>query len=70
MHNISEIYALTDTVSEKVIMDARARRAASSVGLIARKSRWRLGYSDNYGGFMLTATGSLQESGSIYRPRP
>ena len=53
MHNISEIHALTDAVSEKAIMDARARRTASSVGVIARKSRWRLGSSDNCGGFML-----------------
>jgi hypothetical protein len=34
-------------------LDARARRAARKVGLIARKSRWRAGTVDNYGGFML-----------------
>ena len=61
MHNISiSETPAPDAVSEKAfmdaekaIMDARARRAASAVGLIARKSRWHLGYSDNYGGFML-----------------
>jgi hypothetical protein len=34
-------------------LDARARRAAQRVGLIARKSRWRAGSIDNLGGFML-----------------
>jgi hypothetical protein len=34
-------------------LDARARRAARKVGLLARKSRWRAGTVDNYGGFML-----------------
>jgi hypothetical protein len=34
-------------------MEARARRAARRVGLIARKSRWRHGSLDNFGGFML-----------------
>jgi hypothetical protein len=33
--------------------EARARRAAKRAGLIARKSRWRAGSVDNYGGFML-----------------
>jgi hypothetical protein len=33
--------------------DARARRAAKRVGLLARRSRWRLGTVDNRGGFML-----------------
>lgn len=33
--------------------DSRARRAASKVGLTARKSRWRKGSIDNYGEFML-----------------
>jgi hypothetical protein len=33
--------------------DARARRAARRVGLLARKSRWRAGSVDNRGGFML-----------------
>ena len=39
-------------VSE-VAIEARARRAARKVGLIAKKSRWRAGSIDNYGGFML-----------------
>jgi hypothetical protein len=34
-------------------LDARARRAARSAGLSARKSRWRLGSIDNFGGFIL-----------------
>jgi hypothetical protein len=38
--------------SEKAL-DARARRAARSAGLIARKSRWRRDSIDNYGDFML-----------------
>lgn len=41
------------SISENAI-EARARRAARSVGLVARKSRWRLGSCDNYGEFMLT----------------
>ena len=39
-------------VSEAAI-EARARRAARKVGLVARKSRWRVGSIDNYGEFML-----------------
>jgi hypothetical protein len=35
-------------------LEARARRAARRAGLIARKSRRRLGTIDNAGGFMLT----------------
>jgi hypothetical protein len=34
-------------------LDARARRAARRVGLIACKSRWRANTIDNFGGFML-----------------
>jgi len=33
--------------------DTRARRAAKRAGLIARKSRWRVGSIDNHGDFML-----------------
>ena len=33
--------------------DARARRAARRVGLVAIKSRWRKDSVDNYGGFMI-----------------
>jgi hypothetical protein len=39
-------------VSERAL-EAKARRAAKRAGLIARKSRWRLGSIDNYGGFRL-----------------
>jgi hypothetical protein len=42
MHNISE-----------KAMDGRARRAARRVGLMARRSRWRLGSIDNFGGYRL-----------------
>ena len=34
-------------------LDARARRAARRVGLVARKSRWRADTIDNVGGYML-----------------
>ena len=34
-------------------LEQRARRAARRVGLLARKSRWRLGTVDNRGEFML-----------------
>jgi hypothetical protein len=34
-------------------LEARARRAARSAGLVARKSRWRANSIDNSGGFML-----------------
>ncbi len=34
-------------------LEARARRAAKKVGLVARKSRWRANSLDNHGGFML-----------------
>ena len=39
-------------ISEDAI-EARARRAARRVGLMARKSRWRMGSIENYGMFML-----------------
>jgi hypothetical protein len=38
--------------SERPVTDC-ARRAARRAGLVARKSRWRAGTIDNYGGFML-----------------
>ncbi len=41
------------TDSSKLALEARARRAAKKVGLLARKSRWRVGTVDNLGGFML-----------------
>ena len=34
-------------------IEARARRAALKVGLIARKTRWRHGSIDNFGGFAI-----------------
>ena len=51
LSNVSAI-RLDDPVSEHAL-DERARRAARRVGLIARKSRWRRGSSDNFGRFML-----------------
>jgi hypothetical protein len=44
---------ITADISERAL-EARARRAARKIGLIARKSRWRVGTIDNYGEFMLT----------------
>ena len=41
------------TVISDKAMDARARRAAKCVGLIARKSRWRRDSIDNFGDYML-----------------
>jgi hypothetical protein len=41
------------TVLSESALDARARRAAQRVGLVAHKSRWRRGSVDNYGGFAL-----------------
>lgn len=41
------------TLSDEATLDARARRAARRVGLVAKKSRWRVGTVDNRGGFML-----------------
>jgi hypothetical protein len=41
-----------NTLSEGAL-EARARRAARRLGLIARKTRWRAGSIDNHGGFML-----------------
>jgi hypothetical protein len=34
-------------------MQHRARRAAKRVGYVARKTRWRAGTIDNYGGFQI-----------------
>jgi hypothetical protein len=34
-------------------LDAKARRVARKVGLVAYKSRWRVGTIDNYGEYML-----------------
>lgn len=34
-------------------IEQRARRAAARAGLIAKKTRWRAGSVDNYGGFQL-----------------
>jgi hypothetical protein len=42
--------------------DDRARRAARRVGLIARKSRCRVGSIDNFGGFAQMTGGSAPVS--------
>jgi hypothetical protein len=34
-------------------LDQRARRAAKRAGLVARKTRWRVGTVDNWGGYQL-----------------
>lgn len=41
-----------ESVTEAAL-EQRARRAARRVGLVARKSRWRINTCDNYGGFIL-----------------
>ena len=43
---------MAEVVHEKAV-EARARRAARRVGLIARKTRWRRDSIDNFGDFML-----------------
>jgi hypothetical protein len=40
-------------MSDAHALEQRARRAARRIGLLARKSRWRLGSVDNRGRFML-----------------
>jgi hypothetical protein len=47
------IEAMTMDSSSSSAEDARARRAARRVGLIARRSRWRIGSIEHYGGFQL-----------------
>ncbi len=42
-----------NTINSESAMDARARRAARRVGLVASRTRWRKGSIDNYGGFMV-----------------
>lgn len=42
------MYSLSETALEQ-----RARRAARRAGLVAKKSRWRVGTVDNFGGFAL-----------------
>jgi hypothetical protein len=44
---------LTAIAREAKRIDTRARRAAERVGWLARKSRWRAGTIDNYGGFAI-----------------
>jgi hypothetical protein len=41
------------TIDSESTMDARARRAARRIGLLASKSRWRQHSIDNHGGFMI-----------------
>ena len=47
-------------ISEQAL-DARARRAARHVGLMARKSRWRCGTIDNLGGYRLIDPQHIEE---------
>jgi hypothetical protein len=44
--------AAMQEISENAL-EQRARRAARRAGLVAKKTRWRLGSIDNYGWFML-----------------
>ena len=39
--------------TENIASDGQARLAARRVGLVARKSRWRRGSIDNFGGYKL-----------------
>jgi hypothetical protein len=39
--------------STEKALESRARRAATRIGLKAKKSRWRLGSIDNHGDFQL-----------------
>lgn len=43
---------MTTAISESVL-EARARRAARRIGLVATKTRWRRDSPDNQGGFMI-----------------
>lgn len=45
--------ALAQVSNQSRRLDDRARRAAKRIGLLACKSRWRAGTSDNIGGFQL-----------------
>ena len=45
--------SIIDDERSRARLEARARRAAKRVGLVARKSRWRQGSIDNFGEFML-----------------
>ena len=47
-------------------VEARARRAAQRVQLIARKSNWRRGTSDNCSGFMLVDFEGIPQAGFSY----
>lgn len=47
-------------------MEARARRAARSIGHIATKSRWRAGSCDNYGGFMIVDENNIIAAGQRF----
>jgi hypothetical protein len=44
---------MTINSSSSPAEDARARRAARRIGLIARRARWRIGSIENHGGFQL-----------------
>ena len=40
-------------------IEACARRAAKRAGMVARKTQWRKGSTDNRGGFMLLSDGNI-----------
>jgi hypothetical protein len=42
-----------DGVTERKVLEARARRRTRRAGFVARKSRWRRGTVDNRGGFQV-----------------
>lgn len=53
MNPYSKLPNVTSAHVSDDAMDARARRAAKRVGLVALKTRWRSDSVDNYGGFQL-----------------
>ena len=58
--------AMQNYSSDESAIDARARRAAKRVGLIARKSRRRVGSCDNHGGFMLVTESNAIRAGERF----
>lgn len=44
---------MSEPMTTENALEHRARRAARRVGLLAQKSRWRVGTIDNHGGFVL-----------------
>jgi hypothetical protein len=55
------------TERTEYLLEQRARRAARRVGLLAKKSRWRVDTLDNFGEFMLIdPSGNFVVAGSRF----